>query len=145
MRSLPISLLAAALLIGGCASLPDQWVRFPGLSDCPETSPPSLLANGDRFGPGSSTHSLQCALSVARNSNAPEVQRSALPSRLALHLAERLEGIVAHNVGVIECDFDPSGPNRWGEPSIVTLLSCTPDQRLGTLRKLSDAKLMAGT
>lgn len=62
-----------------------------------------------------------------------------------LHLAERLEGIVAHNVGVIECDFDPSGPNRWGEPSIVTLLSCTPDQRLGTLRKLSDAKLMAGT
>lgn len=89
MRSLPISLLAAALLIGGCASLPDQWVRFPGLSDCPETSPPSLLANGDRFGPGSSTHSLQCALSVARNSNAPEVQRSALPSRLALHLAER--------------------------------------------------------
>lgn len=77
------------LAFAGCASLPDKTVRFQGLSDCPAQTPATLLAQQQKFGPGSSTHTLQCALTVARESRDPELLRSAVPSRLALHLAER--------------------------------------------------------
>lgn len=87
-RPLPIA-LALGLAMAGCASLPDQTVRFQGLSDCPDQTPADLLAHQDRLGPGSSTHELQCALTVARESADPALGRSSLPSRLALHLAER--------------------------------------------------------
>lgn len=85
---LPLALLAG-LILTGCASLPDKAVRFQGLSDCPAETPAALLARQQNLGPGSSTHALQCALTVARESRDPALRRSALPSRLALHLAER--------------------------------------------------------
>jgi len=81
--------LVLGLAFAGCASLPDKTVRFQGLSDCPAQTPATLLAQQQEFGPGSSTHMLQCALTVARESSDPALRRSALPSRLALHLAER--------------------------------------------------------
>lgn len=89
MRLPLLPALALGLAISGCASLPDQTVRFQGLSDCPSQTPADLLAHQDAFGPGSSTHALQCALTVARESSDPALRRSALPSQLALHLAER--------------------------------------------------------
>lgn len=82
-------LLALGLAMTGCASLPANTVRFQGLSDCPAQTPGDLLAHQQALGPGSSTHALQCALTVARESADPALRRSSLPSRLALHLAER--------------------------------------------------------
>jgi hypothetical protein len=82
-------LVAVSLLASGCASLRDESVVFKGLSDCPAQSAANLLANQTQLGPASSTHSLQCALTVARESRDAALNRSALPSRLALHLAER--------------------------------------------------------
>ena len=81
--------LGLGLALAGCASLPDKTVRFQGLSDCPAQTPAGLLAQQQALGPGSSTHALQCALTIARESKDPALRRSALPSRLALHLAER--------------------------------------------------------
>lgn len=85
---LPMALFTG-LMLTGCASLPEKIVRFQGLADCPAETPASLLARQRQLGPASSTHTLQCALTVARESRDPELLRSALPSRLALHLAER--------------------------------------------------------
>lgn len=81
--------VAFGLVVSGCASIRDQSVVFKGLSDCPVQSAATLLANEAQLGPASSTHALQCALTVARESGDAALNRSALPSRLALHLAER--------------------------------------------------------
>jgi hypothetical protein len=87
----PISflLVAVSLLVSGCATMRDQSVVFRGLSDCPVQTPEELLGRQAQLGPASSTHALQCALTVARESGDTALARSALPSRLALHLAER--------------------------------------------------------
>ena len=77
------------VLLGGCASLPDKVVRFQGLSDCPMQTPQTLLSQQHTLGPASSTHALQCALTVARETQDPALLRTELPARLALHLAER--------------------------------------------------------
>ena len=77
------------VILGGCASLPDKVVRFQGLSDCPLQTPQAVLSQQHNLGPGSSTHTLQCALTVARETQEPALLKTALPARLALHLAER--------------------------------------------------------
>ncbi len=89
LRYLSSITLVTALAVSGCATLPDTTVRFQGLSDCPAATPATLLADQQALGPASSTHALQCALTVAREASDPALRRSALPSRLALHLAER--------------------------------------------------------
>lgn len=75
------------VLLNGCSSLPDKTIRFTGLSDCEPAK--VLLAQPQKLGPASSTHTLQCALTAVRESSDPAVLRSPLPARLALHLAER--------------------------------------------------------
>jgi hypothetical protein len=85
----PRLLLALGMALGGCASLPEQTVRFQGLSDCPSQTPRALLSQQGNIGPGSSTHALQCALTVARETRDPVLLGTDLPARLALHLAER--------------------------------------------------------
>ena len=81
--------VAVSLVVSGCATIRDQSVVFKGLSDCPVQSAATLIANEAQLGPASSTHALQCALTVARESGNTALNGSALPSRLALHLAER--------------------------------------------------------
>lgn len=82
-------ILCLGLLIGGCASLPNKTIPFKGLSDCPRQTPAELLATAQNIGPGSSTHTLQCSLTIARETQDTALLGSALPARLALHLAER--------------------------------------------------------
>ena len=73
----------------GCAELPGDHVQFDPLSGCPKQTAASLLAEQNKLGPLSDSHTLVCALTVLRNTNDPAVRRTALGSRLCLQLAER--------------------------------------------------------
>jgi tetratricopeptide (TPR) repeat protein len=76
-------------LLAGCTELQRDHVQFDGLSDCPQQTPSTLAAKQSQFSPLSDTQSLACALTVLRGSQDPLLRRSALGSRLCLHLAER--------------------------------------------------------
>lgn len=82
-----VLVLLAGFFFNGCTSLTDKPVQFNGLSDCEPAK--VILAQPKQLGPKSSTHTLQCALTSLRESSDPALVRSALPARLALHLAER--------------------------------------------------------
>jgi hypothetical protein len=82
-------IVACLFLLSGCSALRSKVVRFDGLSDCPKYSAPTLTARQFELGPLSETHALACALSYLRDSKDPGLRRSALASRLCLHLAER--------------------------------------------------------
>ena len=73
----------------GCAGLQRDRVRLDRLSDCPSQTAAALLAEQDQLGSLSDTHTLACALNVLRDTQDPAVLRTALGSRLCLHLAER--------------------------------------------------------
>jgi len=73
----------------GCAELPRNHVQPDRLSDCPEQTAAALLAEQNQLGPLTDTHTLFCALNVLRDTQEPAVRRTALGSRLCLHLAER--------------------------------------------------------
>jgi tetratricopeptide (TPR) repeat protein len=81
--------LSLPAVLAGCARLPHDYVRFERLSDCPVQTPDSLAANQEQLGPLSDTHTLECALTVLRDTQDPAVRRTSLGSRLCLHLAER--------------------------------------------------------
>ena len=86
-RFLPaVSILA---FLAGCAGLPSDHVQFDGLSNCPKQTAATLAAKQSQLGPLSDTHTLACALTVLRNTQDTAVRRTALGSRLCLHLAER--------------------------------------------------------
>ena len=59
------------------------------LSGCPKQTAATLAAEQNQLGPLSDTHTLNCALTVLRDTQDPAVRRTALGSRLCLHLAER--------------------------------------------------------
>jgi len=81
-------LFAAALgLLAGCTTL--DGVRFGWRSSCPEPIVEILSARPSELGPWSETDTLECALSWLQDTDDPALRRSALGSRLSLHLAER--------------------------------------------------------
>ncbi|MGR8941329.1 MAG: sterol transporter outer membrane protein BstC [Gammaproteobacteria bacterium] len=87
-----VRLLAAVLVpffAAGCAALEGDRVQFDNLSGCSRQSAASLITQQSQLGPLSDTHTLECALTVLRGAQAPEVLRTSLGSRLCLHLAER--------------------------------------------------------
>lgn len=84
-----LSAVSLLLFMAGCAELPREPVRPDWLSDCPEQTAATLLAEQNQLGPLTDTHTLFCALNVLRGTRDPAVRRSALGSRLCLHLAER--------------------------------------------------------
>ncbi len=91
-RSKPLrdaaSLFAAALgLLAGCTTL--EGVRFGRASKCPDQIVEVLSVRPSELGPWSETDTLECALSRLQNTGDPALRRSALGSRLSLHLAER--------------------------------------------------------
>jgi len=81
-----VSMLA---LLAGCAGLHRGQVRFDRLSDCPQQTADELFAKQSQLGPSSDTHTLECALTVLRDSQDIALLRTSLGSRLCLHLAER--------------------------------------------------------
>lgn len=84
-RFLPL----AALLLTGCAGLQQERVSLGPLTDCPKQTAQTLAETQDQLGAFSDSHTLACALSFLRGDNPPALRRTALGSRLCLHLAER--------------------------------------------------------
>jgi hypothetical protein len=84
-------LLAVSIpaFLAGCASLQYGQVQPDLLSKCPKQTAATLVAGQNQLGPLSDTHTLACALNVLRNTQDPAVRRTALGSRICLHLAER--------------------------------------------------------
>lgn len=80
--------LTIALLGSACGTLPDRIVLF-NAAGCQNMTEENLLASAEDLGPNSSTESLQCAMTLARNAKSRELLKSSLPARIALHLAER--------------------------------------------------------
>lgn len=81
-----VSILA---FLAGCAALKSDHVRFDKLSDCPRQTADEPYARQSQLGPLSGTHTLECALTVLRDSQDIALLRTSLGSRLCLHLAER--------------------------------------------------------
>jgi len=75
--------------LSSCASLQHGQVQPDLLSECPKQTAATLVAEQNQLGPLSDTHTLACALNVLRNTQDPAVSRTALGSRICLHLAER--------------------------------------------------------
>ncbi len=78
-----------ALMLSGCATLQREPVKFTQLSDCPKLTADKLVATQQELGPMTDMHALACALDFVRSSKDTNLKRSALGSRLCLHLAER--------------------------------------------------------
>ncbi|WP_232216396.1 sterol transporter outer membrane protein BstC [Methylobacter marinus] len=89
MRAIRLLTAIAMLVLAGCAGLQSDRVRFDGLSGCPGQTAAMLAARQSQYGPLSDTHTLECALTVLRDSQDPALRRTSLGSRLSLHLAER--------------------------------------------------------
>ncbi len=81
-----VSILA---FLTGCAGLQRDHVKLDGLSDCTMQTAATVVAQQNQLGPLSDTHTLECALAVLRDNQDPVIRRTALGSRLCLHLAER--------------------------------------------------------
>ena len=86
-RLLPAVTLLAFL--AGCADLQRDHVQFDQLSDCSKQTAATLIAKQSQLGPLSDTHTLDCALTILRDTQDPAVRRTSLVSRLCLQLAER--------------------------------------------------------
>ncbi len=83
-------LLATVLeLLAGCAGLPREPIRFVHPANCPEAIVETLTVRQGTLGPWTETDTLECALSSLQQTDDLALRRSALGSRLALHLAER--------------------------------------------------------
>lgn len=76
-------------LLAGCAGLQHGQVKLDRVSGCPKQTAATIAAEQNQLGPLSDTHTLACALNVLRDTMDPAVSRTALGSRLCLHLAER--------------------------------------------------------
>lgn len=108
---------AVSMLVffAGCTGLKRDHVQLDKLSDCPRQTAATLVAEQSRLGPLSDTHTLECALTVLRESRTPEIRRNALGSRLSLHLAERetnqerREKLAAEGVGFAEAALSAGG------------------------------------
>jgi hypothetical protein len=84
-----LSAVSMLAFLAGCAGLQSEHVQSDRLSECPKQTAATLVAEQNQLGPLSETHSLVCALSVLRGTQDPAIRRTALGSRLCLHLAER--------------------------------------------------------
>lgn len=81
--------VTALLILYGCSNLPNRIIYFQGDQDCASLNEESLLTSADDLGPTSTTATLQCALTIIRSSRTASLLKTSLPSRVALHLAER--------------------------------------------------------
>lgn len=107
--------LSMLVLLAGCAELPSDHVQLNRLSDCPKQTAATLIAEQSQLGRLSDTHTLNCALTVLRNTKDPVVLRTSLGSRLCLNLAareanqEKREKLAAEGVGFAEAALAQGG------------------------------------
>jgi hypothetical protein len=106
------------LVLSGCAALPNRIVSLGGLVGCHEITEERLLSGAVVIGPSTPTDELQCAMSLARSSSQSDFVKSALPSEIALHLAERLppgndrESLAAEGVKLAERSIKAGGTDN---------------------------------
>jgi len=117
LRKSSLPSFAALLFLTGCAEIPQDRVSFGRLSDCPKLTASSLAESQDQLNASTDTHTLACALTFLRGSKSPELRRTALGSRLCLHLAERefdpekREKLAAEGVSLAEAALALGGDN----------------------------------
>ena len=115
--NIPRLLVSVSILafLAGCAGLQHEQVHPDLVSGCPKQTAATLAAGQNQLGPLSDTHTLNCALSVLRSTQDPAVRRTALGSKVCLHLAERetdqdkREKLAAEGVGFAETALAQGG------------------------------------
>ena len=139
-----VSILA---FLAGCAGLQRGPVPSEQLAGCPKQTAAELAAGQNQLDPSSDTHTLSCALNVLRDTRDPTVRRTALGSRVCLHLAERetnqdkREKLAAEGVGFAETALAQGGK---GDGAVHYYLAVNlgltvrehPTQALGNLGRL---------
>jgi len=84
-----LTAVSTLAFLAGCAGLQHGQVQSDRLAECPSQTADMLVAEQSQLGPLSDTHTLACALNVLRGTQDPAISRTALGSRICLHLAER--------------------------------------------------------
>jgi len=135
------------VLLTGCAGLQRNHVQSGRLSGCPKQTAATLVTGQDQLGASSDPHTLSCALNVLRDTQDPAVRRTALGSRVCLHLAERetnqesREKLAAEGVGFAETALAHGG-NGDGEvhyylaANLGLAVREHPTQAMGNLGRL---------
>ena len=137
------------LFLAGCAGLQRDHVQSDQLSGCPKQTAATLVAGQNHLGHSSDTHTLSCALTVLRNTQDPAVRRTALGSRVCLHLAERetnqenREKLASEGVGFAETALAQGGS---GDGAVHYYLAANlgmavrehPTLAMGNLGRLED-------
>jgi hypothetical protein len=143
---LSVSILA---FLVGCSGLQRNHVQSDLPSEFPKQTIAKVVAEQNQLGPLSDTHTLACALNVLRNTQDPAVRRTALGSRLCLHLAERevsqenREKLAAEGVGFAEAALAQGGS---GDGAVHYYLAANlglavrehPTLAMGNLGRLED-------
>ena len=141
-----VSILA---LLSGCSSQHREHVQPEQIVGCPRQTPDELSAKQKQLGPLSDTHTLNCALAVLRSTQDPSLHRTALGSRVCLHLAERevnqekREKLATEGVGFAETALAQGGT---GDGAVHYYLAANlglavrehPTQALGSLGRLEN-------
>jgi hypothetical protein len=153
MLRLLVSVLILAFL-AGCAGLQHEQAQPDRVSGCPKQTAATLAAGQNQLGPLSDTHTLSCALNVLRETKDPAVRRTALGSKVCLHLAERetnpenREKLATEGVGFAETALAQGG---IGDGAVHYYLAANlglavrehPTLAMGNLGRLEDAMKQA--
>lgn len=100
--------------LAGCAGLQHTPIEAEQ-TDCPQQTAAAIVAQQSQLGPLTDSHTLACAIKTLRESEDPDIQRTALGSRLCLNLAERepnqdkREKIAADGVNFAEIALEQGG------------------------------------
>lgn len=89
MRHPALFVLGWSVLLSACGGLRHETASLALTGQCPRLTTASLSAAQNQYGTASDTHGLNCALEFLRNNPDSALRRTALGSRLCLHLAER--------------------------------------------------------
>ena len=107
--------LSIVTLLTACAELPREPVQSNSLSNCPKQTVATLVAEQQQFSALSDTPTLNCALTVLRETQDSDSRRTTLGSKLCLHLAEReinqeqRENLAAEGVSFAETSLAHGG------------------------------------
>jgi len=140
-----VSILA---LLAGCAGLKHEQVQPDRVSGCPKQTAATLAAE-QQLGPLSDTHTLSCALNVLSDTQDPAVRRTALGSRLCLHLAERetnqekreklaTEGVGFAETALAQGGMDDGAVHYYLATNLGLAIREHPTQAMHNLGRLED-------
>lgn len=147
-KLLLISSVSILAFLAGCAGLKHEQVQPDRVSGCPKQTAATLAAE-QQLGPLSDTHALSCALNVLRDTQDPAVRRTALGSRLCLHLAERetnqekreklaTEGVGFAETALAQGGMDDGAVHYYLATNLGLAIREHPTQAMDNLGRLED-------